>query len=143
MIHKKYNTVKPLNSGHLPVLKNLSVVERCLLLRGNLKKIVTFGTKCFVCYSSHVRYLGCTIGRGFTVNENSYLRSWFNYYKYQFRVGDEVQVGQPCHFVNQHWNDYDNSWQDSSSNKYFAEKSHLLISTLNRKLNTCLTQEKF
>ena len=45
--------------------------------------------------------------------------------------------------MNQHWKGHDNSWQDSSSNKYFAEKSHLLISTLNIKLNTsCLSQEK-
>ena len=36
--------VKPLNSGHLPILKDLSVIESCLLLGGNLKKIVTFGT---------------------------------------------------------------------------------------------------
>ena len=41
----KFNTtVKPLNSRHLRVLKNLSVIERCQLLGGNLKKIVTFGT---------------------------------------------------------------------------------------------------
>ena len=39
------NTVKPLNSGHLQVFKNLSVIERCGLLGGNLKKIVTFRTK--------------------------------------------------------------------------------------------------
>ena len=38
------NTVKPLNSGDLQVLKNLSVIERCPLLGGTLKKIVTFGT---------------------------------------------------------------------------------------------------
>ena len=48
------NTVKPLNSGHLRVLRNLSVIERCLLLGGNLKKTVTFGTNCFVCYSRHI-----------------------------------------------------------------------------------------
>ena len=77
------------------------------------------------------------------INGNSYLWSWFNYNKYQFHIGDEVQLDQPCHFANQHWNGYDNSWQDSSSNKYFAEKSHLLISTLNRKLNTSgLSHEK-
>ena len=35
--------VKPVNSGHLRVLKNLSVIEKCLcpLLGGNLRKIVT------------------------------------------------------------------------------------------------------
>ena len=41
------NTVKPLNSRHLRVLKIISVIERCLLLGGNFKKIVTVGTKCF------------------------------------------------------------------------------------------------
>ena len=61
-------TVKSLNSGHLRVLKNLSVIERCPLLEGNFKKIVTFGTKCFVCYSWHVRCLGCPLLKGFTVS---------------------------------------------------------------------------
>ena len=61
------NRVKPLNNGHLRVLKNLSVTERCPLLRRNLKKIVTFGTKRFVRYSWHVRYLGCLLLGGFTV----------------------------------------------------------------------------
>ena len=45
------HTVKPLKNGHLRVLKNFSVIERCQLLGGNLKKIVTFGTQCFVRYS--------------------------------------------------------------------------------------------
>ena len=31
--------MKPLNSGHLRVLKDLSVIEKCPLLAGNLKKI--------------------------------------------------------------------------------------------------------
>ena len=57
MKRNKSNTVKPLNSGYLQVLKNLSVIERCPLLGGNFKKIVTFGTKCFVCYSCHVSCL--------------------------------------------------------------------------------------
>ena len=35
--------MKPLNSGQLRVLKNLSVIKRCPLLGGNLIKIVTFG----------------------------------------------------------------------------------------------------
>ena len=43
-----FSTVKPLNSGHLRVFKNLSVIERRPLLGGNLKKIVTFGTQRFV-----------------------------------------------------------------------------------------------
>ena len=61
-------TVKPLNSGHLRVLKNLSDnIERCLLLGGKLKKIVTFETKCFVRCSWHARYLGCPFLGGFTV----------------------------------------------------------------------------
>ena len=64
------NTVKPLNSGHLWVLKNVSVIERCLLLGGNLKKIVTFGTKGFVCYSRHVRCLRFSPLEGFTVKKN-------------------------------------------------------------------------
>ena len=55
------STVKPLNSGHLRVLKSLSVIKRCLLLGGSLTKIVTFGTKHFV------RYLGCPLLGGFTV----------------------------------------------------------------------------
>ena len=60
-------TVKPLNSGHLRVLKNLSVIERCRLLEGNFKKIVTFWTKCFDCYSWLARFLGCSLLGGFTV----------------------------------------------------------------------------
>ena len=56
-----YNIVKPLKSGHLPVFKNLSVIEKCPLLGGNLKKIVTFRTKCFV------PYLGCPLVGGFTI----------------------------------------------------------------------------
>ena len=48
-------------------LKNLSVIARCPLLGGNLKKIVTFGTKRFVRYSWHVRYLECPLLEGFTV----------------------------------------------------------------------------
>ena len=63
----KCNAVKPLNSEHLRFLKNLSVIERCPLLGGNLKKIVTFGTKRFVRYSRHVRYLECPLLGGFTV----------------------------------------------------------------------------
>ena len=62
-----YDTVKPLNSGHLQVLKHLSVIERCPVLGGNLKKIFTFVTKCFVRYSWHVRYFGYPLMGGFTV----------------------------------------------------------------------------
>ena len=53
--------MKPLNDGHLRVLKNLSIIDKCPLLGGNLKKIVTFGTKRFV------RYLGCPLLGDFTV----------------------------------------------------------------------------
>ena len=59
--------MKPLNSGHLRIFKKLSVNERCSLLGGNLKKIVTFGTECFVHYSWNVRYWGCPLLGGFTV----------------------------------------------------------------------------
>ena len=59
--------VKPLNSGHLRFLKNLSVIKRCPLLGGSLTKIVTFETKHFVHYSSHVRHLGYPLLGGFTV----------------------------------------------------------------------------
>ena len=58
------NTVKPLNSRHLRVLKIMSVIERCLLLGGNFKKIVTVGTKCFQGMSA---ILGCPLLGGFTV----------------------------------------------------------------------------
>ena len=61
------NTVKRLNSGHLRFLKNLFVIEGCLVLGGNFKKIVTFGTQPFVRYSWHVHCLGCPLLGGFTV----------------------------------------------------------------------------
>ena len=67
----KTNTVKLLNREHLHVLKHLPVIERCSLLRGNLKKIVTFGTKRCVRYSKHVRCLGCLLLDGFTVISDS------------------------------------------------------------------------
>ena len=61
------NKVKPLNSGHLRVVKNLPVIKRHPLLGGNLTKIVTFVTKHFVRCSRHVRYLGCQLLGGFIV----------------------------------------------------------------------------
>ena len=61
------NAMKPLNSGHLRVSKKLSVIERCPLLGGNFKKIVTYGTQRFVRYSWHVHYLGCPLLGGFTI----------------------------------------------------------------------------
>ena len=70
------NRVKSLNNGHLRVLKNLSVIERCPLLRGILKKIVTFGTKRFVRYSWHVCYLGYPLLEGFTVINHIHLSEW-------------------------------------------------------------------
>ena len=62
------NTVKRLKSGHLRVLKNFFVIERCPLLGGNLKKIITYGTKRFVRCSRHVRYLECPLLGGFTIH---------------------------------------------------------------------------
>ena len=59
--------VKPLKSGHLQVLKNLSIIEGCLVLGVNLKDNVTFGTKCFVHYSQHGM---STIGRFYYIQEN-------------------------------------------------------------------------
>ena len=59
------NTVKPLNSGQLRVLKKLSVIQRCSLLGENFKKIVTFGAQSFVRYSWHVHYLECPLQGGF------------------------------------------------------------------------------
>ena len=53
--------MKPLNNGHLRFLKNSSVMKRCPLLGGSLTKIVTLGTKHFVRYSRHVRYLACPL----------------------------------------------------------------------------------
>ena len=53
--------------GHLRVLKKLSFIETCPLLRGNLIKVATFRTKRFVRYSKHVGYLGCPLLGGFTV----------------------------------------------------------------------------
>ena len=58
---QQVNVVKPPNSRHLGVLKNLYVIGRCSLLGGDLKKIVTFGAQRFV------RYLGCPLLVGFTV----------------------------------------------------------------------------
>ena len=46
-ITKKLNTVKALNSGHLEVLQNLSVIKRCPLSGGSLTNIVIFGNKTF------------------------------------------------------------------------------------------------
>ena len=55
VLNIKLDTVKPLNNGHLRVLKKLSFTERCPLLGSNLKKIVTFGTQRFVHCSWNVR----------------------------------------------------------------------------------------
>ena len=63
------DTVKLLNIKHIRILKNLSVMKRCPLLGGSLTKIVTFGTKHFVCYSRHIRYLECPLLGCFTVFE--------------------------------------------------------------------------
>ena len=75
LLFGKFNGVKPLNSGYLRVLKNVSVIKRCPLLGGSLTKIVTFETKHFVRYSRHVRYLGCPLLGGFTVVDFSFAKS--------------------------------------------------------------------
>ena len=64
------DTVKPLNNGHFLVLESVSIIKRCPLLGGSLTKILTFGTKHFVRYSRHVRYLGCPLLGAFTVQRN-------------------------------------------------------------------------
>ena len=64
--HSDKEFINPLNSGHLRVLKK-SVIKRCPLLGGSLTKTVIFGTKHFVHYSRHVRYLGYPLLGGFTV----------------------------------------------------------------------------
>ena len=61
---------EPLNRGHLWVFKNLSNINRCPLLGCSLTKTVTFGTKHFIHYSRHARYLGCPLLGGFTVLES-------------------------------------------------------------------------
>ena len=48
-------------------LKNLSVIERCPLFRGNLTEIVLFGTNHFVGYLKHFRCLGCPLLGGLLV----------------------------------------------------------------------------
>ena len=69
------NILSTLKLLTLRVLKNLSVIERCPLLGGNLTKIVTFGTKCFVRYPRHVRYLECLLLGGFTVTHSTRICS--------------------------------------------------------------------
>ena len=43
------------------------VIKRCPIRGGSLTKIVIFGTKHFVRYSSHIHCLACPLLRGFTV----------------------------------------------------------------------------
>ena len=66
-IFSNIDTVKPLNSWDLRVLKYLSVIKRCPLFWGSLTKIVTFGNKYLARNSKHVRYLGWPLLGGFTV----------------------------------------------------------------------------
>ena len=61
---------QPLNSGQLRVLKSLSVIKRCPLLG----RIVTFGTKHIVRYSTHIRYLGCPLLGDFTVFDKNCIQ---------------------------------------------------------------------
>ena len=72
---KEWQQLKSLNSGHLWVLKNLSVIKRYPLLGGSLTKIVIFGTKHFVHYSRHDCYLGCPLLGSFTVSTEELLWS--------------------------------------------------------------------
>ena len=64
-----HNFIKEKDEKELPSetseQRDLRVLPQ--LLRGNLTKIVTFGTKSFVCYSRHVHYLGCLLLGAFTV----------------------------------------------------------------------------
>ena len=60
------NAVKALNSGLLRVFKKLSIIERCPLLGGNLKRFLTFGIQSFFRYSRHVRYFECPLLGRFT-----------------------------------------------------------------------------
>ena len=68
--------MKPLNSGHLRVLKICPLLRDVQLLGISLIKIVTLGTKHFARCSRHVHYLGCPLLGGltvlFTVNETIY-----------------------------------------------------------------------
>ena len=66
-----------MNSGQVRVLKKLSVIDRRLILGGNLKRIVTFGTKCFVRYPWYVPYLGYPLLEGFTVTTTPYIKVLF------------------------------------------------------------------
>ena len=86
--------MKPLNSGHLRFLKNLSVIGRCPLLGGNLKKIVTFGTQHFVLYSWPVRYFGCLLLGGFTVQAFSFTQCSFCLFSLLFFVRSNFSWGQ-------------------------------------------------
>ena len=60
-LHSLQYTVKPPNTGHLQIFKNLSVIKRRLLLGGSSTKIVTFEANHFVRYLRYVRYLGCPL----------------------------------------------------------------------------------
>ena len=62
IIEKNYNFVNNFNQTLIYITEKPPP-----LLRGSLAKIVTFGTKHFVCYSRHVRYLGNPSLGGFTV----------------------------------------------------------------------------
>ena len=75
--------MKPLNSGHLRVLKNLSASKRCPLLGGSLTKTVKFGTKHFV------RYLGYPLLGGFTVVLDI-INTFFLFLSFGFTVLVEV-----------------------------------------------------
>ena len=78
-------TVKPLNSGHLQVLKNLSAIERCLLLGGNLKRLLQLGLN----FSSAIHGMSAIwnvrlLLGGLTVYISKSLFKLFNCNKYLF-----------------------------------------------------------
>ena len=68
------DTVNPMNSELLPILKDLSVIKRLPLLGGSLTKIFTFRTKHFV------HYLRCPQLASFTVlltSESCFFKTKF------------------------------------------------------------------
>ena len=66
-----------LTFGQLRFFKNLSVFERCLLLKSILKRASLFGTNCFVHYSRHDRYLGYLLSGVFTAFHFYFIISYF------------------------------------------------------------------
>ena len=72
---------------------------------GNFKKIVTFGTQRFVRYSSYVRYLGCPLLGGFTVETLvlhlsnyllKYLKEFDSFYGSLFNLVSLIHFKHHC-----------------------------------------------